>query len=81
MTHLNFSILKNNNLISDNIFYLFILFISFVSQIGDLIVSYFKRLVKLKIPEVYAGHGGLLDRIDGMIFAIPISYLLIIYLN
>ena len=82
LAHLNFSILKNNNLISDNMFYLFILFISFVSQIGDLIVSYFKRLVKIKnTGSLLPGHGGLLDRIDGMIFAIPISYLLIIYLN
>ena len=82
LAHLNFSILKNNNLISDNMFYLFILFISFVSQIGDLIVSYFKRLVKIKnTGSLLPGHGGLLDRIDGMIFAIPTSYLLIIYLN
>ena len=82
LEYLNFSIWKSNNLISNNIFYLFILFISFISQVGDLIISYFKRLVKVKnTGSLLPGHGGLLDRIDGMIFAIPTSYLLIIYLK
>lgn len=61
---------------------LIILFISAVSQIGDLIVSYFKRLAKIKnTGNLLPGHGGLLDRIDGIIFAIPISYLLFMYLK
>ena len=53
--------------------------ISTVSQIGDIIVSYFKRLSKIKdTGKIIPGHGGLLDRIDGMIFAFPIFYLILL---
>ena len=65
-----------------NLYYIFIiLLISAISQIGDLIISYFKRLAKVKnTGKLLPGHGGLLDRFDGIIFAIPTSYVLIKYL-
>ena len=53
---------------------LIILFISLISQIGDLVISYFKRKAKLKdTGKILPGHGGLLDRFDGLILAIPIG--------
>ena len=57
---------------------LIVLIISLVSQVGDIAVSYFKRLSKIKdTGKLIPGHGGILDRIDGMIFAFPFSYILI----
>jgi len=56
----------------------FVLLVSLVSQLGDLFVSYLKRMARIKdTGSLLPGHGGFLDRLDGIIFAIPFSYMLI----
>jgi phosphatidate cytidylyltransferase len=58
--------------------FIIVFLISTISQIGDIIISYFKRLSKIKdAGKIIPGHGGLLDRIDGMIFVFPTTYLVL----
>ncbi len=57
--------------------FIFVVIISTISQLGDIIISYFKRLSNIKdTGKIIPGHGGLLDRVDGMIFVFPFSYLI-----
>ena len=57
----------------------FTVIISLISQLGDVTISYFKRKSNIKdTGKIIPGHGGLLDRIDGMIFVFPSSYILIL---
>ena len=60
----------NINFLEVKFFFLAIIF-SLIAQIGDLIISYFKRLEKIKdAGKFLPGHGGILDRIDGLMFVV-----------
>ena len=53
--------------------------ISLICQMGDLLISYFKRKAKVKdTGSILPGHGGILDRIDGIVFGLPFGLLLLL---
>ena len=69
------------NLFNENLLNMFIItiIISTISQLGDLLISFLKRKAKVKdTSDILPGHGGILDRIDGILFAIPVGIYLFI---
>ena len=60
-------------------YFLLALFFSLVAQTGDLAISYFKRLEKIKdTGKILPGHGGIFDRIDGLMFVVILTFVLYI---
>ena len=59
---------------------IFTFLISMVSQSGDLFFSYLKRKANIKdTGKFLPGHGGLLDRLDGIIFAVPVGIKIFVF--
>ena len=51
---------------------------SIACQIGDLLFSYLKRKARIKdTGSILPGHGGILDRLDGILFGLPIGFILL----
>ena len=67
-----FTIIFFKNYLTIEMIILMSFVISSVSQIGDIFISYLKRKAKFKdTGKLLPGHGGILDRLDGIIFALP----------
>jgi len=65
------------NFLEPKFFFLAII-LSLVAQAGDLTISYFKRIEKIKdTGKILPGHGGILDRIDGLMFVVIVAFILI----
>ena len=63
-------------------FFIFTLLTSLVAQMGDITVSYWKRKFKIKdTGKIFPGHGGVLDRIDGLIFVLIFLLILKTFIN
>ena len=67
----------NINFLEPKFFFLSII-LSLVAQTGDLTISFFKRMEKIKdTGKFLPGHGGILDRIDGLMFVVILAFILI----
>ena len=70
----NLQVVSRDNFLQAEFFFLAIVF-SLVAQAGDLTISYFKRLEKIKdTGKILPGHGGIFDRIDGLMFVVIVTF-------
>ncbi len=67
----------NSNFFQKPRYFILAIVLSISAQIGDLVISYLKRLEKIKdTGKFLPGHGGIFDRIDGLMFVIITAYIL-----
>ena len=58
-------------------YFFLVVILSLVAQIGDLMISFFKRLEDIKdTGKILPGHGGIFDRIDGLMFVVILTFIL-----
>ena len=75
----SFYFIQNKLTIDVTILFIFIIFISILSQLGDLFISLIKRKAKIKdTGNFLPGHGGILDRVDGILVGMPFGFLILI---
>ena len=80
---LKFDIIDFDKIVTSNFKnILLVILISASNQVGDIIISYYKRLYDIKdTGNIIPGHGGILDRIDGMLLSFPIFLLTVLIFN
>ena len=77
LTTLVLSFFSDINLLSNYIFLSVIIFSSVICQFGDYIESFFKRFCNVKdSSNLIPGHGGVLDRIDGIVLLLTVIFIL-----
>jgi len=76
---LSIDLMQSLNFLELKFFFLAIIF-SLIAQAGDLTISFFKRLEKIKdTGKILPGHGGIFDRIDSLMFVFILTLILYIF--